>query len=217
MTKQITVADRPPTSDSRGGKTPRTPGSRRTKDVPGRGRVRLWVALVACLVVAVVGAGEIARMISKGKEASQDGTAVVSGVQVHVGNVDWVNFDHEDTGGGIPMPPQMMPGMPEEGEGRLAIELTVESADNDARALDIEQEFFLGSSDGMEPIDLKADSFGEVGRVNPGEAVHGSLYFDLPAPQDGDKPPYFLEWRRGGETVRLAVEPGGEPPDHTQH
>jgi hypothetical protein len=185
-----------------------------------RANPRFLVALVAALLVAVVGAGELAAMLRARSAPIDTNTATLGGLTLHLNKVEWVSFESDDptlmdpsAAGGYQMPAQMMPDMPAEGDARLNLEVTLEDRTGQARALDVSKEFSLGGGKGDQQWKLQGDTFGELGRLNPGTAADGKLFFDLKAPAKGD-PPLYLTWRRGGDTLRILLTPGGTPSEH---
>ena len=178
------------------------------------------LVLVAALVVAALGAGELAAMMRARSAPLATDTITLDGLTIHINSVGWVSFDSDDpalqdpgAAGGYQMPAQMMPDMPGEGQARLNLEVTLTDPGDVARALDTRNEFFLGGGQGNQSWNLQGDTFGELRRLNPANAVDGKLFFDLQPPQRSD-PPLYLEWRRGGDTVRLLLVPGGSASTH---
>lgn len=186
----------------------------------GRLRPRMVLVLVAAVVVAALGAGELATMMRARSAPLATDTITVDGLTIHINTVDWVPFDSDDpalqdpsAANGYKMPAQMMPDMPGEGQARLNLEVTLSDTGEEARALDTDGEFFLGGGQGDQVRPLQGDTFGELRRVNPDNAVNGKLFFDLEPPRRDD-PPLYLEWRRGGDTARLLLVPGGTASTH---
>lgn len=182
---------------------------------------RFLLVIVIALVVAVVGAGELAAMVRARSEPINGDTATVGGLTIHLERVEWVSFDSDDptlsdpkASNGYSMPSQMMPDMPTDGNARLNLEVVLDNSTGDGRTLDTDKEFWVGGGKDDKLYKLQGDTFGGLGRVNPGDGVNGKLFFDMP-PTGKDDPPLYLEWRRGGDTVRVFITPGGKPSQHS--
>lgn len=179
------------------------------------------LVLVAAVVVAVLGAGELAAMLRARSAPLATDTVTVSGMTISIVSVDWVSFDpmqdappsDPSAASGYQMPAQMMPDMPGEGEARLNLEVTLSDRGGAAQALNTTGEFSLGGGGSDQNRKLQGDTFGELKRINPGNAVDGKLFFDLKPPAKGN-PPLYLTWHRGGDTARLLLVPGGTAVTH---
>jgi hypothetical protein len=166
---------------------------------------------MAAITVAFFGVREF---VSTTGESSAEVSASVnlSGLTASVGAADWVMMDHDmtSTAPGYQMPPAMMPGMPAEGDQRLAVTVTVVNTTGETRPLRPGKEFLLRTESAEEPLPPHSDTFGELPRLAPGSAVSGVLYFDLPPHS-----PAWIEWKHEGATARLAI--GGVAPPHSNH
>jgi hypothetical protein len=112
---------------------------------------------------------------------------------------------HDQNGqGGYQMPAQMMPGAPVGDDMRFGVPLTLVNTSADMRRFSLAEEFFLRGGRTDDARAMHSDTFGKLNRLNPGSAVDGVLYFDTVVPGAGD-PPLYLEWRRDGDTTRLAI------------
>lgn len=214
MAHQTLLHPTRPAPSAKRGSEPQRPTSSR------RARPKFLLVLLAALLVAVVGAGELAAMLRARSAPIATDTATLGGLTIHLNRVEWVSFDSDDptlmdpsATGGYQMPAQMMPDMPAEGDARLNLEITLEDRTGQARKLDTAGEFSLGGGKGDQSWKLQGDTFGDLGRLNPGNAVDGKLFFDLKAPAKDD-PPLYLKWQRGGDTVRILLTPGGKPSEH---
>jgi hypothetical protein len=138
-------------------------------------------------------------------------SASLSGLTASIGAADWVMMDHDmsSTAPGYQMPPAMMPGMPDEGQQRLAVTVTVVNTTGQTRPFRPGKEFLLRTESAEEPLPAHSDTFGELPRLAPGSAVSGVLYFDLPPHS-----PSWIEWTHEGATARLAI---GVAPPHSNH
>jgi hypothetical protein len=173
---------------------------------------RLTIA-AAALLIAIVGAGLRARSQAAAEAATDTGT--LGGITAALHGAGWVAMDGHSMGdqGGYQMPAQMMPGAPEGDDMRLGIRLTLTNTSQDPRQFNLADEFALGGGRTGAPRLLHSDTFGSLSRLNPGSAVDGVLYFDTVVPSHDD-PPFYLLWKRGGNSAQLAVWIGVEGPAH---
>jgi hypothetical protein len=109
-----------------------------------------------------------------------------------------------DGQGGYQMPAQMMPGAPTGDDMRFGVPLTLMNTSSQVRQFNLAEEFFLSGGRTGDPRVLHSSTFGPLTRLAPGSAVDGVLYFDTVVPAAGD-PPLHLQWRRGGDSTRLAI------------
>lgn len=174
-----------------------------------------WLVLViAALLLAAVGAAMVGRLRSA---TPADGTATLGGLTAAVRDAGWLSMDghNMDSQGGYQMPAQMMPGAPVGDDMRFGIPLTLTNTSGEVRQFNLADEFFLSGARIAHPRPLHSDTFGRLGRLGPGSAVDGVLYFDTVVP-DASDPPLYLEWRRAGDITRLAIPllAGDQPHDH---
>ena len=186
----------------------RTPAVAATPSVRG---VWLVVAVLAVLG-AVVGGGLLVRDRLTGQSLPE--AATVGGLTARLHNAGWLSMEmHQAMQGGYQMPAQMMPGAPAGDELRLGVPLTLLNASGEVRAFSLVDEFFLAGGRNTTPRGLQSDTFGPLPRLAPGSAVDGVMYFDTVVPSESD-PPLYLIWRRGGDTVQLAIPRISNAPDH---
>lgn len=114
------------------------------------------------------------------------------------------NGQNADQGQQFPMPASMMPGMPENGQQRLHIELMLRNEGNLPRSFGPD-EFRLEASNNHLWKPQDNTSFMNV-TVQPGQALNAALSFDI----DEAAANLFLVWHRGGSQVRVPVA----DPDH---
>jgi hypothetical protein len=177
---------------------------------------RAWLALaITALLLAAAGTG---LMVRNRSAVPTDSTETLGGLSVRLHDAGWLSMDGHDTGSsGYQMPAQMMPGAPAGDDMRFGVPLTLVNTSGDVRRFNLPEEFFLRGGHTGETRALHSDTFGRLGRLSPGSAVDGVLYFDTVVPDAGD-PPLFLEWRRDGDTTRLAIPlMAGEQPAHGGH
>lgn len=141
-------------------------------------------------------------------------SATVDGVAVDVRQTNWAPLDHVmNDAGGFLMPSQMMPGAPTGGEVRLGVAVTLRNTTSSTQEFSIPEDFTLSGAT-SEPLPLAADTIGEIGRIGPGDALNGILYFDVLIPQGEELPPLYLRWTRGRDTVLIPVPLPGQAPGH---
>lgn len=174
-------------------------------------RLKPAAVVVLALVLAVIG---VVMASTSGAGASEN-AATVGGLTARLSTAGWVNVDHQMMPG-YQMPAQMMPGVPAEGDARLAVPMTLVNSGRNVEIYAMEDEFRLVGGADQDPRVPESDSFGGGGRLAPGSAVDGILYFDTKTPEPQDSP-LFLEWTRDDHTVRIRLpfSPGSVPP--SQH
>ncbi|MBE7472510.1 MAG: hypothetical protein DPW09_07005 [Anaerolineae bacterium] len=114
------------------------------------------------------------------------------------------NGQNADQGQQFPMPASMMPGMPENGQQRLHIELMLRNEGSLPRSFGPD-EFRLEASNNHSWKPQDNTSFLNV-TVQPGQALNTALSFDI----DEAAANLFLVWNRGGSLVRVPMT----DPDH---
>jgi hypothetical protein len=178
-------------------------------------RIRIVIPVLVALALAIFGVSRLVVSLTADPEPAQVGS--LDSVTAEVTTVGWVDMDHDMSANaqGYQMPPQMMPGMPEEGKERLAVSVTVINTANDTRPVRPIEEFALHATKDGELIPPHSDSFGELPRLAPHNAVKGVLFFDLP-PGDVVDSASWLEWRHGDSKARILVplNGAGSGPEH---
>ena len=174
----------------------------------------IWIILAATvLLLAAVGTGLLMRYKSA---TPTDQVAAIGDLSVRLHDAGWINMDGHDQAnqGGYQMPAQMMPGAPAGDEMRFGVPLTLVNTGGKFLRFSLVEEFFLRGGRTDEPRRLHSDTFGQLARLGPGNAIDGVLYFDTIVPAAAD-PPLYLEWRRDGDTSILAIPLlAGGIPDH---
>ena len=191
-----------------------TPRRGRTLAVAAEPSIRgAWLVVAVLAVVgAVVGGGLLVRDRFAGQRLPE--TATLGGLTARLHDAGWLSMEmHQAMQGGYQMPAQMMPGAPPGDELRLGVPLTLVNTSGEARAFRLVDEFFLAGGRITTPRGLHSDTFGTLPRLAPGSGVDGVIYFDTVVPSESD-PPLYLIWRRGGETVQLAIPRISNAPDH---
>jgi len=171
-------------------------------------RTRIVLVVLAALAVAIFG---LVRVVdSLGAEAEASPVGRLDNLSAQVVTAGWVDMEHDMTANapGYQMPPQMMPGMPEEGKERLAVSVTVTNTGTDTRPVRPIEEFALHATKDGQLLPPHSDTFGELPRLAAHNAVSGVLFFDLP-PGDVADSATWLEWSHGGTRARISVPMNG--------
>jgi len=178
-------------------------------------RTRIIIVLLAALAVTAFGVTRLFAAQSGAVEVSQVGN--LDGLTAQVTTAGWVEMDHDMSGNapGYQMPPAMMPGMPEQGQERIEVKLTIANVTDGTRPLRAGEEFTLHAAKGDKSWTAHSHTFGELPRLAGRHAVSGVLYFDLP-PADVADSTTWIEWSHGGSSTRLFVPLNGAAPEH-QH
>jgi hypothetical protein len=175
------------------------------------------LVVLAALAVAVLGVTRLIGSLSAEAPAGQVGS--LNGLTAQVTTVGWVAMDHDmsTTAPGYQMPPAMMPGMPEQGKERLSVTVTVTNTSAGTRPVVPRDEFALHATKDGALIAPHSDTFGELPRLAPQNAVTGALFFDLP-PGDVADSAAWIEWSHSGTSTKFAVplNTAGSGPAH-QH
>jgi hypothetical protein len=177
---------------------------------------------VVIVVVAAFGAGIIGvtRLTATPDSPATTEQATVDNMIAQVTAADWTNMEHDmaKDAPGYTMPPAMMPGMPEDGDQRLAITVTVVNTSDGTRPFRPDEEFTLRAGGAGEVRTSHSDTFGDLPRLAPHNAVKGILFFDLP-PEELTDSPVWLEWTHGDATHRLIIPMDGvsAPPNHSHN
>jgi Domain of unknown function (DUF4352) len=175
-----------------------------------RRRIVIVIALVVAAAIMVFGFSLLSGGESSEPLYAPGSTARLGDLTATADTATWVDMDH-DMGmdaSGYPMPPAMMPGMPETGEQRLAVTVTVVNTGSQTRPLRVREEFALRADEPGDRWTTHSDSFGDLPRIAPGNAVRGVLFFDLPPHS-----PVWLEWHHEGVVTGLALAAAA----HSEH
>lgn len=180
-------------------------------------RLRTVVIVAAASAVAAVG---VVRLAVADDPLTASDQVTVDSLTVRVARAERTAMDHDMSSGatGYQMPPAMMPGMPEDGDQRLAISVAVTNTSAGTRLLRPGEEFALRAGEGDKRWEPRSDTFGDLPRLAPHNAVTGILYFDLPIVELDDSL-IWLEWTHDGTTSRLTipVEGASAPPSHSHN
>jgi hypothetical protein len=178
-------------------------------------RVRIVFVVLSALAVATFGVIRLVAVPDASSAAAGD--ASVDSLTAQITAAGWTGMDHDMSGDspGYQMPPGMMPGMPENGEQRLSVSVTVVNSSDDTRPLRPSEEFTLHAGKEGKQWAPRTDTFGDLPRLAPGNAVKGNLFFDLPPAELTDSAAW-IEWTHGDTTSRLTIPMDGVsgPPNH---
>lgn len=181
---------------------------------------RMRVMLVALATSAVATVGVVRLAASSDDPSATTSQASVDSLTAQVTAAGWTNMDHNASApaSGYQMPPGMMPGMPEGDDQRLAVSVTVVNTSDATRPLRPGEEFSLRAGTDGRRWAPHSDTFGELPRLAPRNAVNGILFFDLP-PAELSGSPAWIEWTHGDTTSRLTVplDGVGSPPGHSHN
>lgn len=178
--------------------------------------LRIVVVAVAASAVATVG---VVRLVAPPDAPGVADKATVDSLTARVAVAEWTSMDHDMSGNatGYQMPPAMMPGMPADGDQRLAVSVSVVNTGDETRLLRPNGEFVLraGRTDGR--WTPHSDTFGDLPRLAPHNAVTGTLFFDVPPAKFGS--PAWIEWTHDDTTSRLTIPLDGisAPPGHSHN
>lgn len=164
---------------------------------------RIFIIVLAALAVATYG---VLRLTAPSDAAPESDSATVDSITAQVLSAGWADMDHDMSGDapGYQMPPAMMPGMPENGDQRLGVALTVVNTSAETRPLRPTEEFVLRASKDDKQWTPRTDTFGDLPRLASGNAVKGVLYFDLPPTALTDSAAW-IEWTHGDTANRLML------------
>jgi Domain of unknown function (DUF4352) len=178
-------------------------------------RSRIMIVVLAALAAAIFGVTRLVASLGTEAEASQ--VASLGGLTAETSKAEWVGMDHDmsPNATGYTMPPAMMPGMPEQGEQRMSVSVTITNTGDQTRPLRPLEEFTLRTAKSDARWSAHSDSFGELPRLAPRSGVSGVLFFDLP-PEDVADSDVWIEWSHEGSSTRLSVPLNGAVPKH-QH
>jgi hypothetical protein len=182
----------------------------------GRGLLVLAASVLALAGIAQLMLGWLPALGSAAPPP-QPAAVAADGVATRVVQARWIAHDHNadtGTGPGYQMPLSMMPGMPADGQARLALSVTVTNTASGGRPVDPEDEFILRDAASDESWRPAADTFDGLSRLGSLNAADGVIFFDLPEEKQGEGQLY-LDWKHAGRSVRLAVRPGQDTGTHS--
>jgi len=182
-----------------------------------RPTLRTVAIALAATAVAVVG---VVRLAASPEAPAAADRATVDSLTARVTVAAWTNMDHDmaSNATGYQMPPAMMPGMPADGDQRLAVSVSVVNTSDETRLLRPDEEFVLRAGKASKQWAPQSDTFGDLPRLAPHNAVTGVLFFDLPPAELADSPAW-VEWEHDDTANRLIIPMDGvrSPPSHSHN
>jgi hypothetical protein len=174
--------------------------------VSGAPRVRIVVVVLVAAAAATFG---VIRLIDGWTVPSSVGhEGNLGGLHARIDNASWVDLADMAKGMAPGMPMNQMQNMPKDGDGRVEVKVTVVNATAQTRQFLAAEEFSLRADKGGRRWTPSADTFGDLPRLPPRNAVKGILFFDMP-PDELKDTPVWLEWSRDGATAGLSVSLSG--------
>jgi len=166
----------------------------------------MTVVVVVALAVAALVVGRMIAASLAPQPSTATRLAALAGMTAQVSQAGWVQMDHDMSpdAPGYQMPPAMMPGMPTGDEQRLSVTVTMVNASDRTLPLLPFKEFALHAGENGKKWSPHSDTFGDLPRLAPHNAITGVLFFDLP-PQDLVDSVQWLEWTHDGAAARLTV------------
>ena len=170
------------------------------------------VVLVGALVAALVGVALVTVMFATRSPVTSfvalGEKAEAGGVWLNVSVSEWVDpGDMNKEAQVYPMPASMMPGMPDTGQGRLHIELTLQNPGDGPRGFGPD-EFHLESDSGTSWSPIESSFI--PGTLGPAEALEGDIFFDVPQTDEG----LYLVWTRSGIRTFIPAANGADAKTH---
>lgn len=173
-------------------------------------------AVLAAAGVALCGLGCV-QMLSVIVDRPVPHTAVsasLGGLSAAVTDAGWLGMDMPATDG-YQMPQAMNPGMPAQGDERLALTITVVNTTGNTGSLHMTQEFSVRTAADGKRWTPVSGTFGDLPRLAPGNGVTGILYFDLPTTDVSGTAAVWLDWSRRGGSKALTIPLAGLAPEHS--
>ncbi len=179
-------------------------------------RSRTVIIALAASAVTTIG---VVRLVASSDVPGVADDATVDSLTARVAVAEWTSMDHDMSSDatGYQMPPAMMPGMPENGDQRLAVSVSVVNTGDETRLLRPDGEFVLRAGNGSGRWTPHSDTFGDLPRLAPHNAVTGILYFDVPPAKFTS--PAWIEWTHDDTTNRLTIPLDGTsaPSSHSHN
>jgi hypothetical protein len=169
--------------------------------------------LAALLGLLVVGSMQGQATADLAKEPNQAG-----GLSLTVDTMVWMSNDMSgsgapapgDSSGGYSMPSSMMPGMQAAGDNRLRVEVGLSNVSGSVQQYSTTDFSLSGPGGKTWQVNGQEHSAQPASAdLQPGFQTTVDVYFDLPA---SDSKNLILHWSRGGRTISMPVNTGGEKP-----
>jgi hypothetical protein len=179
-------------------------------------QIRTVIVVLAASTAAAIG---IVRLVASPDDSAVTVESTVDDLTARVATAGWTSMDHDMSGDatGYQMPPAMMPGMPADGDQRMTVSVTVVNTSDETRLVRPDEEFVLRAEAEDGRWKPHSDTFGDLPRLAPHNAVTGVLYFDVPP--EKFRSPAWLEWTHDGTATRLFIPLDGTkaPPTHSHN
>lgn len=177
-------------------------------------RPRIVVLVLAALAVAGFGVTGLVDTWTAPPTVVHEGN--LDGMHARIAEASWVNLADMAKGMASGMPMNKMANMPKDGDGRVEVKVNVTNPTDQTRLFLAAEEFALRAERGGKRWIPSSDTFGDLPRLAPRNAVNGILYFDMP-PADLKDTMVWLEWTREGGTAALNVplSGSGDGMDHS--
>lgn len=179
-----------------------------------------WVPVPLAVLLAALGwlvLGGAAGQHAAAAAAQAARGFQAGGLQVNVDTMLWLSNDMTGQGPvkntnphGFKMAPSMMPGMPQAGDNRLRVEVSISNVStvNQRYAMN---EFKIVTAKGQsyppDPVDGSTQATSAI--LRPGFWTTIDLYFDLPAAANKN---LTVQWTHGGTSVSFPVNTNGKLP-----
>lgn len=173
--------------------------------------------LAALLGLLVVGSMQGQATADLAKEPNQAG-----GLSLTVDTMAWMSNDMSGSGapqagptsanssGSYSMPDSMMPGMQATGDNRLRVEVDLSNVSSSVQQYSTTDFSLSGPGGKTWQVNGQEHSAQPASAdLQPGFQTTVDVYFDLPA---SDSKNLILHWSRGGRTISMPVNTGGEKP-----
>jgi hypothetical protein len=169
-------------------------------------RAGIVVLVLVALAAATFGVVRLIDTWTAPPPMGHDGT--LDGLHTRIEKAGWVDLDDMADSMAPGMPMNKMQGMPEDGDGRVEIKVTVVNSTSQTHQFLAAEEFVLRADKGDKRWTPSADTFGDLPRLAPRNAVSGLLFFDMP-PDELKDTAVWLEWERDGTSAALSVSLSG--------
>lgn len=170
----------------------------------------VMMAMTCIVVAAILGFVFLEqRMNVPRAEAVTDDSnlqeAVTNGLSLYIERLEWLDnqMDHNTE---IPMPPSMMPGLPEGGDHRLNVELALFNSGSSPKTFR-SRDLLLSSSEGP-PRSARPSMVPDI-TLFTGQTAYLPVQFDVPGDEKGN---LWLLWKHDGVEERVTSVP--HPPKH---
>lgn len=215
----------------------RRPGGRRARNQAGsaehpRLRGLRWVPVPLAMLVVALGLLVMGAMQGQAAANLASHPNQAGGLSLSVDTMNWMSNDVSGSGApasanvpgqaapppadsavdgstGYSMPDSMMPGIQPTGDDRLRIEVDLNNVTNSVQQYNTTDFTLTGSGKTWQVNGQEHSSQPASANLQPGFATTIDVYFDI---QASDAKNLTLHWSRGGRTISLPVNTGGQAP-----